>query len=72
MILNAIEGKNDMLLKTVKTSPIRSEKNRFLLLLYVHVSFDVKSLFTCIPVDYALHVIRKNLLNDDSWNEKTD
>ena len=33
---------------------------------YVHVYREVQSLFT-----YALYVMRKKLLNDDSWNKKT-
>ena len=38
---------------------------------FKHVSFDVSSLFTCIPVDYALRVIKKKLENDSSWKDLT-
>ena len=71
MILNCVKGKNGY---AVKNSEDFAEKVRNKLIPpgYVHVSFDVKSLFTCIPVDYALRVIRKKLMSDQSWKEKTE
>ena len=36
------------------------------------VSYDVSALFTCIPVDYALQVIKKKLTDDPSWKEVTE
>ena len=71
VILNCVKGKNGY---AVKNSEDFAEKVRNKLIPpgYVHVSFDVKSLFTCIPVDYALRVIRKKLMSDESWKEKTE
>ena len=35
-------------------------------------SYDVKSLFTCIPPDDAVEVVRGYLTKDSSWSEKTN
>jgi len=38
---------------------------------YTLCSFDVKSLFTKIPIQFTLSAMKKKLLNDTSWQTRT-
>ena len=70
-ILNSVKGKNGHGIKNSedfvqKIASLEIPTPRKL------VSYDVSALFTCIPVDYALQVIKKKLTDDPSWKEVTE
>ena len=71
VILNSVKGKNGYAVKNAEDFS-NKVRNKIIPPGYEHASFDVTSLFTCIPVDYALRVIRKKLMNDDSWKKVTE
>ena len=37
----------------------------------VMASFDVTSLFTYVPVDESVHIIRNKLQDDETWEDRT-
>ena len=70
-ILNAVKGKNPHSIKNSqdfvnKIKDLEVPPGRKM------VSFDVKALFTSIPVDLALQAIKSKLENDDSWKTFTE
>ena len=71
VILNSVKGKNGY---SVKNSEDLVNKIKSLEVPppFKLVSYDVSALFTSIPVDYALTVIRKKLDNDHEWKQHTE
>ena len=70
-ILSAVVGKSERHIKNTedfvkRIKDIRVESDEVL------VSYDVSSLFTCVPVNSAIEVVADLLKRDPSWKNKTD
>ena len=69
-MISPLAGKTSSFIKNTQDF-VDSIKNPCLLPVEVMVTFDIKSLFTSVPVQEALEVIQGKLMADEALGERT-